>query len=163
LAKVEQDGFVRFHELGALRDHLAANFHGHFRCIYTPLSGDGLQHFEGVNRMVRFCGRMVYAVDEVDKFQEPSYSPPELYELCNYCRHREVAMIGTARRPAQVSKDYTYGLSEICAFGFTEPGDLKYFEGKCGSAVAGVIPSLGKFEYIRWIQGRPDYMWARGW
>lgn len=146
-----------------LRDIIAKNFDGSFRVVYTPNQGDGLKHFEAVNQMVRLCGRMVYAVDEVDKFQEPGYAPPEFYELLNYGRHVEVAMIGTARRPAQVSKEYTYGLSEICSFAFTEPGDRKYFEGKCGAETEGMIPSLGKYEYVRWVQGGPPPERKTGW
>jgi hypothetical protein len=160
---VEKDGFLRVSQPSELRDLIAENFDGSFRVVYTPTQGDGLKHFESVNAIVRLAGRMVYAVDEVDKYQEPGWAPPELYELLNYGRHVQVAMIGTARRGAQTSKEYTYGLSEICAFSFSEPGDLKYFEGKCGVAVADVIPSLGKYEYIRWMQGSVAPEKGSGW
>lgn len=160
---VEKDGFQRVSQPSELRDLIAENFDGGFRVVYTPTQGDGLKHFESVNAIVRLAGRMVYAVDEVDKYQEPGWAPAELYELLNYGRHVQVAMIGTARRGAQTSKEYTYGLSEICAFSFSEPNDLKYFEGKCGLAVADVIPSLGKYEYIRWMQGAPNPEKGSGW
>lgn len=160
---VDKDGFVRLSQPMELRDYIAENFDGGFRVVYTPTQGDGLKHFESVNAIVRLAGRMVYAVDEVDKYQEPGWAPPELYELLNYGRHVQVAMIGTARRGAQTSKEYTYGLSEICAFSFSEPGDLKYFESKCGTAVADVIPSLGKYEYIRWMQGAAAPEKGSGW
>jgi hypothetical protein len=158
---VAQDGFVQVHEPGQLRDLIAANFDGDWRILYTPRGGDGLEHFEAVNKIVRFAGHCVYAIDEVDKFQEPGYAPPEFYELLNYGRHVEVAMIGTARRSAQVSKEYTYGLSEICAFRTTEPGDLDYLEKKA-AGTRNVIPTLGQYEYLRWMDdGRMTQ--GKGW
>jgi len=146
------DGFVQVHQPGELRDMLAKSWGGELRILYTPTQGNEALHFEAVNELVRRCGSLVYAIDEVDKNQQPGYAPPQFYELLNYGRHNEIAMIGTARRPAQVSKEYTYGLSEVCAFAFTEPGDLKYFESKCGGKATSLLPTLGKYEYIRWQQ-----------
>lgn len=163
VAKLASEGFVQVHQPGDLRDILAENFDGSFRVLYTPKEGSGLDHFEAVNQHVKFCGRMVYAIDEVDKFQQPGYAPPALYDLCNYGRHHEVALIGTARRSVNVSKDWTFNLSEICAFAFSEPVELKYYEGKCGPEMSGVIPSLGKYEFARWIEGGPAPERKVGW
>lgn len=149
LKSLLSDGFVPVSQPGELRALLMRQGGEDFRFLYTPTQGDGLQHFEAVNLMVRKCRHLLYAVDEVDKYQQPGFAPPEFYELLNYGRHAEVAMIGTARRPAQVSKEYTYGLSEVVAFAFTEPGDLKYFEAKCGGTAANQLPSLGKYAYLR--------------
>jgi hypothetical protein len=152
LESLTGDGFVQVGQPQELRELLARQGDSDFRVLYTPVMGQGVLHFEAVNDMVYKVGGMVYAIDEVDKFQEPASCPPRFYELVNYCRHREIAMIGTARRPAQVSKEYTYGLSEVCAFNVTEPRDLKYFEGKCGSAATERLPQLGKYAYLRWMQ-----------
>jgi hypothetical protein len=135
-----------------LREALARSWGTDFRIIYTPTQGVEMQHFEAVNELVRKCGSMLYAIDEVDKNQQPGWAPPQFYELLNYGRHCKVAMIGTARRPAQVSKEYTYGLSELTAFNFTEPADLKYFESKCGTPATLALPTLGKYAYLRWMQ-----------
>jgi hypothetical protein len=158
---VSRDGFVQVSEPSQLRDIIAADFDGDWRVLYTPTGGNGLEHFEAVNKIVRFAGNCLYAIDEVDKFQQPAYAPPELYELLNYGRHVQVAMIGTARRSAQVSKEYTYGLSEICAFRTTEPGDLEYLEKKAAGAGA-ILPTLGQYEYLRWMDdGRKTQ--GKGW
>lgn len=163
IAQLLGDGFVAIHQPGELRDHLAQNFDGSFRVLYTPKEGDGLKHFEAVNQMVKFCGRMVYAIDEVDKHQSPGFAPQGLYDLLNYGRHHEVALIGTARRSVNVAKDFTFNLSEICAFRFSEPVELRYFENKCGPEMATVIPSLSKYEYARWIEGGPAPERKVGW
>jgi hypothetical protein len=105
-----------------------------------------------VNKLVASVGQCIYAVDEVDKNQEPGWCPPNFSALCNYGRHYETALIGTARRPAQVSKDFTFCLSEICSFNISEPGQLKYFADKCGQRAAIMLPQLGKYEYVRWQQ-----------
>jgi hypothetical protein len=155
-------GFAHVHQPTELRDGIAKNWGGPFRILYSPTAGSGVEHFEAVNAIVKFAGDCVYAIDEVDKFQEPGYAPPQFYELLNYGRHSHVAMIGTARRPAQVSKEYTYGLSEICAFATTEPGDLDYLEKKIGRAASSQVPGLGKYEYLRWSQAGTATI-GKGW
>lgn len=149
-----KDGFQPVHTPGELKQVLAAaGNEGPFRVLYTPLQGDERAHFEAVNELVFKRKHLLYAIDEVDKNQEPNFAPPWLYQLINYCRHQQIAMIGCARRPAQVSKEYTFGLREICAFRFTEPGDLKYWESKCGAEAAVLLPKLQQYGYVRWIEG----------
>jgi hypothetical protein len=147
-----RDGFTPVSQPGELRDGLARTWGEDFRFIYTPRAGDGMVHFEAVNEMVRKCGKMVYAIDEVDKYQQPGWAPPMFYELLNYGRHCQVAMIGSARRPQQVSKEYTDGLREVCSFIVTEPSSIRYFEQKIGAAATSELPGLGKYEYLRWMQ-----------
>jgi hypothetical protein len=149
---VDRDGFEEVHQPSELVQVITRNWGGEFKVLYVPLGGEQILHFEAVNEIVRKAGDMIYAVDEVDKFQSPAFAPPQLYELINYARHFHVAMIGTARRPAQVSKEYTFGLSEICSFNVTEPGDLDYFEKKIGHSGVLSLPSLGQYEYLRWMQ-----------
>lgn len=167
MATLLQHGFVQVHQPEQLIAELERacpvdTTVGDFKILYTPLGGDGLKHFEAVNRIVRKMTQLVYAVDEVDKHQQPGWAPPELYELVNYGRHCEVAMIGTARQPAQVSKEYTFGLTEICAFNITEPTQLKYFEAKCGEAAVVELPNLPQYGYLRWIQDGRIFT-GKGW
>lgn len=148
-----KDGFIEVHQPGELKALLTqAGTDGPFRILYTPKQGEEIQHFDAVCRLVAKRRRMIFAMDEVDKNQQPMWAPPALYELINYARHMEVAMIGSARRTAQVSKEYAYSLSEMCIFQVTEPGDLKYLASKIGTAATEQLPNLDKYAYLRWMQ-----------
>lgn len=158
-----KDGFIEVHQPGELRGILQeAGADGPFRVLYTPKQGDELQHFEAVCKLVAKRRRLLFAMDEVDKNQQPMWAPPALYELINYARHMEIAMIGAARRTAQVSKEYAYSLSEMCIFQVTEPGDLKYLESKIGRNATQLLPTLPKYAYLRWMSdGR--FSVEKGW
>jgi hypothetical protein len=145
-------GFERISRPGDLKAlMLASHPDAPLRVIYTPLAGDKLQHFEIVCSIVKVCGHVVFAVDEIDTFMTANdLGGPAFYELCNYGRHLRVAMLGTTRNTVAVSRQYTSMLTEIDIFAMTEPRYLKYFEDTCGAAVSDQIPLLGKHEYIRW-------------
>jgi hypothetical protein len=132
------------------------------RVVYTPLAGDRTKHFEAVSRIVMSYGAMVYAVDEVDSYMQPNFMPPEMYELVNYGRHRDVAMIATARNSAQVARQYTSMLTEICVFCMTEPIYLKYFQDTCGAETAAKIPTLAQYNYVRWMADGQNQV-SKGW
>jgi hypothetical protein len=132
------------------------------RVVYTPLAGDRTRHFEACNRIVMCYGAFVYAVDEVDSFMQPNFMPPEMYEVVNYGRHHDVAMIATARNSAQVARQYTSMLTEICVFCMTEPIYLKYFESTCGPETAAKIPTLAQHNYVRWMSTGENTV-GKGW
>lgn len=158
-----KDGFIEVHQPSELKAILAAaGRDGSFRVLYTPLKGKEVDHFIAVCKLAAQRKNLILAMDEVDKNQQPGFCPEGLYEIVNYGRHYQIATIGTSRRPAQVSKEYTYALSEICAFRVTEPGDLKYFESKCGSAAMEELPSLGKYAYLRWTDNGEFHV-GKGW
>lgn len=162
-ALVTEDGFIEVHQPNELKTLLQeAGAEGDFRIVYTPTQGNMMEHFEAVNKIVYMRRNLIYAIDEVDKHQQPMWAPPNFYELINYSRHAAIAMIGTARNPAQVSKDYTFGLSEICAFRMTEPLALKYFGTKCGPEFPEQLRTLPKYAYLRWIQDG-SFITGKGW
>lgn len=162
VASFDRMGWNRVSTPGALDDALYRAHGGQVRVLYTPLEGDRLKHFEAVNVLVYNYGSMVYGVDEIDTFMQPNYMPPEMYELVNYGRHHDVAMIGCARNCAQVARQYTSMLTEIDVFCMTEPIYLKYIEAACGGDAAAKIPSLGQYQFMRWVSGEGSTV-AKGW
>jgi hypothetical protein len=95
-------GWTHVSQPGELEDVLEENYDGAFRVIYTPRTGKKEAHFEECAARVNACGRMVFAVDEVDTFMSPGFMPQGLYDVMNYGRHARIAFVGTARNTVQV-------------------------------------------------------------
>jgi hypothetical protein len=158
-------GFVRISRALDLKKLLIESFPDKpLHVIYTPLQGSREAHFELVCRMVKLCGHLVFAVDEIDLFMDANNLGSEaFYELTNYGRHLRIALIGTTRNTVSVSRQFTSMLTEIDVFVTTEPRYLKYFEDTCGAAVSDRIPLLGKHEYVRWLADTGTCTQQTGW
>lgn len=158
--------FVPVSRPGDLKQLLLATYpDGPLRVVYTPQGGSKTEHFDLVCRMVKVCGHVVFAVDEIDLFMTANdLGEPSFYELTNYGRHLRVAIIGTTRNTVAVSRQFTSMLTEIDVFATTEPRYLKYFEDSCGGGVSDAVPLLGKHEYIRWMaDGSGSCLPKKGW
>jgi hypothetical protein len=152
-----QQGFKFVTQPSQLARWMEANWDGVFKLVYRPMVGDKVKHFDAACELVEACGRMVFAVDEIDFHMSPAYMPLPLYKLNNYGRHRKVAMIGTARRHAQVARDYTAMLTEMDVFRFTEPRDLEWLSAKAGPGLVNTVGGLAPYHYARWFSdGRID-------
>jgi len=148
-------GWTIFHQPGELREYLARNLNTEVKVIYKPLAGRLEWHFRTVTRIViEYAKRtpgLLYAVDEIDKFCNPSEPlGPELNEIVEYGRHRNISMSCTTRRPHKVSRNLTAQCAELRIFRTNEPRDKKYFQDFIGTAV-NVLPKLKQYEYLRWV------------
>jgi|SRR6476660_2577701 len=152
-------GWTIVHQPGELKQLLARSIHSDtLKVIYKPMSGDKKIHFRAVTRVVLNYGTkslgVIYLVDEVDKFCSPKEelkkACPPLHDLVEYGRHFKVSCFFTTRRPHKVSRDLTAECAEFRIFKTTEPRDKDYFEEFIGSAVE-MLPKLGKYEYVWWI------------
>ena len=137
---------------------------GPMQVVYTPRGGDKREHFDYVCRIIKVCGHVVFAVDEIDTFMTANDLGDEsFYDVTNYGRHLRVATVGTTRNTVAVSRQYTSMLTEICIFAMTEPRYLKYFEDTCGANVSDGVPLLGKHEYLRWTAEGGQCERRKGW
>ena len=142
----------------------AAHPDGELRVIYTPNDGSKAEHFDIVCKIVKVCGHVVLAVDEIDLFMDANnLGEQAFYDVTNYGRHLRVAIIGTTRNTVAVSRQFTSMLTEIDVFSTTEPRYLKYFEDTCGASVSDQVPLLGKHEYVRWIADSGGCLREKGW
>lgn len=147
-----------FHQPGELRSYLATQLEADvLKVLYKPLSGNKTWHFRTVTRIViEFAKRtkgVLYGVDEIDQFCDP-HTPlkdhcPELNEIVEYGRHRNISMSCTSRRPHAVSRSLTAQCAEFRIFKTNEPRDKKYFLEFIGSEV-NQLPRLGQYEYLWW-------------
>jgi len=104
---------------------------------------------EGVARSLP--GTDVLLLDEVDLICGTSESRdnPVLW-AANYGRHSGLMMICTARRPARIHRDLTALADRIIMYRLTEPRDLAYVRGYCGSDIADQVARLGPHESVTW-------------
>lgn len=163
-----QKGFEHtFHQPGPLREFLRSRLTQPFRVIYQPIlppppppvykngvlqrSPDLLGlHFAAVTTMVIGCGRMIYAIDEIDRVTSAGYSPPGLDYLINQGRHVQVSLECSSRRPAQVPRELTSQSHRFVIFKMTEPADLDYLEKYIGKDARNRLPALHDYRFLEW-------------
>jgi hypothetical protein len=149
-------GWMVIHQPGFLRNYLSTRMQVEdLKVIYKPISGKKRWHFRTVSRIVIEYARrtkgLIYGVDEIDQFCNPNEPlEPELNEIVEYGRHRQMSMSCTTRRPHKVSRNLTAQCAEFRIFKTNEPRDKKYFEEFIGQAVK-ELPQLGQYEYLRWV------------
>jgi hypothetical protein len=149
-----------FHQPGPLREFLRSHLDQPFRVLYQPCiapptsledHAPGLEeHFAAVTQLVIACGRMIYAIDEVDRVTNSNFAPPGLDYLINQGRHVQVSLAVTSRRPAQIPRELTSQAHLFYIFRNTEPRDLAYLEQYVGSQAAARIRDLAEYDYLRW-------------
>lgn len=142
-------GFTLVTQPGKLVAFLRQHGRGDFKVVYRG-EHHPEQHFSHVASLVAAVGEMVFAVDEIDYFGTAGACDEKLDWLIRYGRHRRVAMVYTARRPAEVPRNLTAQTSEFRIFRLTEPRDLEYMTRLIGPAAARV-PQLAQFEHLRWL------------
>jgi hypothetical protein len=154
-------GFEKtFHQPGELRAFLRSHLDSNFRVLYQPEidpptslddHAPGLAaHFAAVTQLVIACGRLVYAIDEVDRVCSAGWMPNGLDYLVNQGRHVQVSMVCTSRRPAQIARELTSQAHLFYCFKTTEPNDLRYLENYLGSQAMEEIPRLAPYNFVRW-------------
>jgi hypothetical protein len=154
---------VLIHQPGQLQEYLRINRGRRVRVVYQPRAGSLDAHFQAVCAIVRAFGWLVLAVDELDTVSGPrwgsSWMCQEFYHLVNYGRHCRVSLLATARYPNAVPRGYTSQCTSMSLFRITEPKHLKYFEEYIGAENTSRLPSLPKYQYLRWSgDGEPSAM-----
>lgn len=113
-----------------------------FHCALRPRS----QEEETLNALagaVFRMGNVCFAVEEVPWFSTPTSQPEGLDLIARMGRHRQVDLVWTAQRMAEVSKRLTSATDVFVLFLMTEPRDLNALSDRCGPEVAGKVQHLG--------------------
>jgi hypothetical protein len=148
-----------FNQPGPLRVYLRAHLNSPFRILYQPIvlppaldqPAPGLaEHFAAVTQLVIACGRMIYAVDEIDRFTTAQYMPAGLDYLVNQGRHVQVSLMCTSRRPAQIPRELTSQAHRFFVFRMTEPADLDYLQKYIGAAATETVRNLADYACLEW-------------
>lgn len=121
----------------------------YFAGRYVPV-GDVAEEFTELAEIVFEQGDMTFAVEEVPLLCSASYLPPEFGRLVRLGRHRQVNLVWTAQRAAEVSRTLTAMTDIFVLFSSTEPRDLEAIADRCGAEIAQKVSRLGLHDLIIW-------------
>lgn len=97
-------------------------------------------------------GPVLFLCDEMDRFTGPGPKIPRWFDiLVNEGRHAGVAMIGIARRPAKVPKDFIENAHEIYCF-HMKGGALGYLASTLGAEDVARLPGLKPLTFLKWSE-----------
>ena len=126
-------------------------YRGGFRIIYRPI-----QVKEEIDAIAKGCfvlGDVTFVIEEIDAVCTAWVMP----EWMNYCvqrgRHKNIELIGVTPAPFGINRDLTRQAKRICVFNTNEPKDLDYLAALLGSDVKRIVPALGEYEFMEWIDG----------
>lgn len=127
-----------------------------FRIIYQPLDPDS--EFPIVATYVLRCGNVEFLIEECDRYTMPKGICLPFKEIIQRGRHNNIALIGVTQRPRGIDHLLTSQAKKMCIFNTNEPGDIDYFKGIIGDAVAAKVEALKQYEYVEWLDGRDELL-----
>lgn len=105
------------------------------------------------------AGNLLLVVDEVDQYCSSGFTPRSLSDVLSLGRHTCVDQLYLTRRPAEIAREITANADALRAFRTTEPRDLDYLAGYCGSAFVEGLKRLPRFGSATWTgedEPRPE-------
>jgi len=106
--------------------------------------------FTVVARWVYEQGEMLFAIEEIPLLCRPGFLPPELGQLVRLGRHRDLSLLWTAQRAAEVSRTLTAMTDIFILFSSTEPRDLDAIADRCGTEIADKVSCLPLHGFLVW-------------
>jgi len=88
-------------------------------------------------------GRMLVAVEEVPMISQPNWVPPEFDRLIRLGRHRQIDLVWTGQRAAEIARRLTAATDVFVLYAQTEARDLDALADRCGAEVAEKVSRLG--------------------
>jgi hypothetical protein len=98
-----------------------------FSAILRPTTEEDEAAFWAATRPAKkggFLEDCLIVLDEIDTWAKPEKTYPDLHSLIHYGRHQNISLLGTCRRTANTSRDYTSQCDDIAAFRNEEPDDI---------------------------------------
>ena len=129
-----------------------------FSAILRPTTAEDEAAFWAATRPKKkggFLENCLIVLDEIDMWAKPEKSHPDLHSLIKYGRHQSISLLGTCRRSANTSRNFTSQCNDIAAFRNEEPADIKHLSNYMDTAG---IQDLQPGEFIQ----REDAEMLRG-
>lgn len=120
-----------------------------WRAHFVP-HGDLYDQFDLFCRWVYHRGGMTLAIEEVPMFVHPNWAPMGFSEILRLGRHRQINMVWTAQRAAEVARQVTACTDVFVLFSQTEARDLDALAQRCGPEIAVKVARLGLHDYLVW-------------
>lgn len=108
--------------------------------------------FDPTCQLVGAIGDITFIIEEVDFYSSTFFTPEPLQFLVRYGRHRNVSLIVTARRPAEVPRLITSQSTAIHCFKIIEPRDILYLSEFFGEQ-AKTLKSLTRGQFLEYREG----------
>lgn len=138
--KFEYDGLIVFTIEDLLEFH-AVNEPENFR--YICRFKDELD----IEYLFKFCdvvGNLLLVVEECGTYISPRSHSSYFSHLVKTGRHSQVSIIGTARRPSELSAEFKADVDKIISFKQTLPLDLQIMKGQGFEG----LDKLGEYDYM---------------
>ena len=106
--------------------------------------------FEDVCEAVWSVGNLLFVVEEVDRFCDPSSIGDAFYNVVNYGRHADtgpIDFLAVSRTPAAVHRSLTRAAYEVYCFTIGEPRDVDYLRKWVSEAFADGLRDLPPHRY----------------
>jgi hypothetical protein len=138
------NGFHTFRDIGSAEEFLLwAQEQSRFAGRLIPQSNDLEAEFSELAEIVYEQGNMLLAIEEVPMLtRSPSYLPPQFDRLVRLGRHRQVSILWTCQRMAEVARRLTAATDVFVLFGHREPRDLEAISDRLGSDIAERVSRL---------------------
>jgi hypothetical protein len=94
-----------------------------------------------------------FLVDESYFIDTPNEEYRTFDAMLRFSGTKQIKIIMTAHRPADISVSIRAIADYICMFRMTQEHDLKVVIGKCGQEVASIVSNLKPREYVSWDDG----------
>ncbi len=89
-------------------------------------------------------------IEEIDLIANNKSMPFPLENIIKRGRHRNISLIGTSRRPAEISRLFTSQSSDFYIFNTSEPRDISYIESYTSAALKDTIQKLPALSFIHY-------------
>ena len=141
-----------FHSLPSLFQYLKLYSTRFFHINYIPF--DPEREFE---QFCEFCYELynvVIIIEEIDMFSHAGWSTKFLNYIIRYGRHKNIDLISTSRRPADIPRMITSQTEKFIIFRIIEPRDIVFLSMITGYDLD--FKGLKKFEYFEIQQDKVE-------
>jgi hypothetical protein len=107
-------------------------------------------NFDQVANWIYGQGRMTLGIEEVPFFCQPGFLPPGLDRIARLGRHREVSLVYTGQRMAEIARRLTAATDAFILFAQHEPRDLDAIAARCSREVADLVSELSEHGWLAW-------------
>jgi len=106
--------------------------------------------FDQVAGWVYEQGRMTLGIEEIPFFCQPGFLLSGFDRIARLGRHREISLVYTAQRMAEVARRLTAATDVFLLFSNTEPRDLDAIATRCSREVADLVSELPEHGWLSW-------------
>jgi hypothetical protein len=139
-----------FHSLDRVSQFLGwASMQDRFAGSFIP-EDDVEGSFDRIAFWIYQEGGMTLGVEEIPFLCEPNHVPDALDRIVRLGRHREVNMVYTGQRMAEIARRITAATDVFLLFQHTEPRDIEAIADRCGAEVAQQVMELPMHGYLLW-------------